>query len=86
MNKIDFTPTKASDRRQPKTDHHCVICRKDITGASCRWVHLIDGGASILHPDSLPAYVTDAGDMGLHPVGMDCAKRLGVEWTREQEQ
>jgi len=71
-------------RRRPKTDHHCVRCQRDIKpGSRYRMVHVIDGGGQILHPADEAAYVSDAGEMGLHPVGMDCARTIGLEWTQD---
>jgi len=43
-------------------------------------------GAQILHPDKIAGHAGEA--MGYWPVGMDCAKRIGIEWTidiREQK-
>lgn len=67
-------------RHRPKTSLHCVRCQKDIRG-SYRMVHVIWGGSHVLHPSYEPSYVPDAGDMGLHPIGPDCARKLGSEWS-----
>lgn len=69
-------------RREPRTNHFCIRCQKDIKPyAPVRWVHLISGGMTMLHPDSEASYASDGGDLGCHPVGMDCARKLGLEWT-----
>jgi len=69
-------------RRDPKTDHFCCRCQKDIKpGSPFRMVHCVDGGMSALHPDDEANYVTDAGDMGCFPIGMDCARKIGLEWS-----
>jgi hypothetical protein len=70
-------------RKDPKTDLFCCRCQKDIKPNSGRkWVHLIDGGASILHPDDEKLYTPDGGDLGLYPIGMECARIIGKEWSR----
>jgi hypothetical protein len=69
-------------RRDPKTTHFCARCQKDIKpGQPVRWVHLINGGMTLLHPASEADYVSDAGELGSHPVGLDCARKLGLEWS-----
>jgi hypothetical protein len=45
-------------------------------------VHLIDGGDTVLHPSDETAYVSDSGDLGAQPIGSDCARKLGLEWSR----
>lgn len=68
-------------RRDPKTDFFCCACQKDMDRAKpCYSVHLIDGGAFALHRDDESKYVPDGGELGCHPIGTDCAKRLGLEW------
>ena len=71
-------------RRNPKTSFFCWRCQKDLKPEqSVRWIHLINGGTDILHPESESEYVPDNGDMAMFPVGMDCAKKIGLEWTSE---
>lgn len=80
-------------RRDPKTDWYCACCQKDLKpAASYRVVHLVDDGPYVLHPDDEAAYQEQAkrqqggqntGDLGCFPVGMDCARRIGMEWTHE---
>jgi hypothetical protein len=60
----------------------CLRCYKPLKdGQPRRWVHLIDGGENILHPDDEALYLSDAGDMYWHEVGADCARTIGLEWT-----
>ena len=74
-------------RRQPKTDRSCVRCQRDIKpGSPTRMVHVVDGGNWILHPNDEGIYVSNAGDLGMFEVGMDCARIIGLEWTHEQRQ
>lgn len=71
-------------RRDPKTDHFCCMCQKDITGPH-RMVHLVEGGDHVLHPEDEELFADDkeaqAGDLYWHPIGPSCAKRLGLEWS-----
>ena len=70
-------------KRDPKTDCYCAICQKDIRpGTSPRFVHLVKGGFKVLHPDDEKLYAPDAGDLGGFPIGPDCARKLGLEWSR----
>ena len=74
-------------RRDPKTNAYCVRCQKDLKpGTPRRYVHLIGagGGGWFLHPDDESKYVPDDGDGGFIAIGMDCVKRVGIEWTHEQ--
>lgn len=76
------TKELATFDRDPITNDHCLRCKKDLKpGQSRRWVHCIEGGTTVLHPGDEKAYVPDGGDMGSFPLGMDCARRLGLEWS-----
>lgn len=74
-------------RRQPKTDRFCVRCQKDIKPQSpTRAVHLVDGGPYALYPDDERVYAitgNTGSDLGMHLLGMDCAKTIGTEWTHQ---
>jgi hypothetical protein len=68
-------------RRDPKTDFFCCACQKDMDRSkACYAVHLVDGGPFALHPDDEVKYIPDGGELGCHPIGNDCAKKLGLEW------
>lgn len=68
-------------RNDPKTKFFCFWCQKDMNPTKpYRMIHLIDGEA-VLHPEDEHAYVSDGGDLEVYPIGSDCAKRLGLEWT-----
>ncbi len=76
----------ADNRREPKTDVFCVRCHKDLkAGQPRRLVHIEDSShARVVHPADTAAFeASDAarGEMGWFPVGMDCAKKIGVEFT-----
>lgn len=77
-------PASSGNRPLPHAECYCIICHRALkAGQPHRWVHLVDGGWNILHPDDEEAYgVGDPGDMGGHRVGMDCARKLGLEWTQ----
>lgn len=76
------TQLGADNRRDPKTNHYCVRCHKELKiGQPFREVHLIDDGPTVLHPEDESLYVRDGGDMGLWPIGPDCAKKVGIEFT-----
>jgi hypothetical protein len=67
-------------RREPKTDRFCAVCQKDMKDEPRRWVHMIDGGPTVLHPEDEHLYTPDGGDLGSWPVGPECAKKIGKEW------
>jgi hypothetical protein len=61
-----------------RSDHPCAYCGKDVKRTGPRWfVHVIRGGAHVLHPDSEADYEEDAGEMGFHAVGPECRKHFG---------
>jgi hypothetical protein len=69
-------------RPRAVSDHHCYRCLKTIRpGSKYRLVHVIDGGWHALHPADENLYIANAGDCGSHPLGMDCARHIGLEWT-----
>lgn len=77
-------------RREPKTDSWCCACQKDLKGGKAyRWVHLIHGGAYVLHPQDEAIYAAlqadpetqDRGDVYSFRIGNDCARKLGLEWS-----
>lgn len=71
-----------NNRREPRSNFFCVACNKDLrANQPYRRVHLVNGGPFVLHPDCEPSYVADAGDLGSFPIGGDCARKLGLDWT-----
>lgn len=70
-------------RKDPKTDLFCCRCQKDIKTKTHRVVHLIEGGMWILHPEDEHLYESDNGDCGWFPIGNDCAKQVGLEFTKK---
>jgi len=79
-------------RREPKTDKWCHICQRDITdGQPHREIRYELDTMDAIHPDDweraaieIPAersiYGAEAIISGL--IGMDCARRLGMEWSK----
>jgi len=67
-------------RREPKTNHSCVMCQKDIKpGSPFRMVYIVGvSGTQVLHPDDVASY---KGETQRFPLGMGCARKLGLEWT-----
>ncbi len=70
------------NRPHPRTPFYCCVCHKDMNPSRpYRLVRVIRGGMVVLHPGDEAKYVTDAGDLGGLPIGNDCARELGMEWT-----
>lgn len=68
-------------RREPKTDHCCIKCQRDLKpGQPFRVVALLSETMEIIHPDEPPQ---DGAQ--IWPLGMDCARRVGLEWSRPAE-
>lgn len=74
------------DRQGGRADCDCFICYAplDVKKPQAA-VHIIDGGASILHPDDEKLYKPDAGDCGLSYVGPECKKRIPKEFLHAPE-
>lgn len=77
-------------RRDPKTETYCARCQKDLKpGQPRRWVHIVDGGGNVLHPKDEAIFAQPGdhhrGDLYCFPVGMDCARKIGLEFTFERE-
>lgn len=60
----------------------CCRCQKPIKSKDYRLAHLVDGGMQVVHPEDSHMIPTgDAGNMDWHPIGNDCARRIGLEYT-----
>ncbi len=73
-------------RRQPKTGHSCWYCQRDLVhGAhdvATREVFVIDA-CLLLHPDHVATHAAGYREpTGWLAVGLDCARRIGMEWSR----
>lgn len=66
-------------RRDPKTNHFCARCQKDLKADQpFRVIHQVDGGPFALHVNDEALYTDDGGNLGCSPVGMDCARKIGL--------
>lgn len=65
-------------RRTTKTKRYCVRCQRDLKpGQPARVVRVLE--AMVLHPE-------DAGTSGEeYLIGMDCAKIIGMEFSRPED-
>jgi hypothetical protein len=70
-------------RRMPKSNTYCFVCQKDITKAVPYLGHAAFGCVEVIHPEDreiADRELDPADNLGLLPVGSDCAKRIGYEW------
>jgi hypothetical protein len=68
-------------RRDPKTSVWCCMCQRDLNPAKpMRHVYVCDQMCAI-HPEDLAARPADPSDYGWLLIGVDCAKKLGLEWS-----
>lgn len=80
-------------RRDPKTRRFCGLCQRDLAPAQphrfvlyeldrYEAVHRDDWEAA---RDQITASRTAHHPVIVEPIGMDCARRLGLEWSRAPE-
>ena len=72
-------------RRDPKTNCFCCVCQKDIKGGPRFFARLLDHGITAGHPED--EHMVPEGlehDLGTHPVGNECARRIGREWFKSK--
>lgn len=68
--------------RQYTGGRQCARCLRVLRdNQKARVIHIVDGGSSILHPDDEALYKSDGADLGAHLLGMDCARKIGLEWS-----
>jgi hypothetical protein len=71
-------------RRWPKTERYCVLCQSDLTpGQPCRMVRWEADKWEAIHPGDYARADDEIPVLQSGLVGMDCAKRLGLEWTAQ---
>src|SRR5690349_616698 len=80
-------------RRDPRTNHYCCACQKDLKqGRPYRRAMVAYSGFYVIHPDqwaeapSAPPYCGHAAEAEIRPIGLDCAARLGLDWTRGSDE
>ncbi|HDZ27032.1 MAG TPA: hypothetical protein ENH65_11050 [Candidatus Aminicenantes bacterium] len=62
-------------RRDPKSDFFCYRCQKSLNGKKHRWIYVDpECNLTAIHPE-------DAEGIEPVPVGLDCAKRIGLEFS-----
>ncbi len=70
-------------RREPKTGHWCFMCQRDLKiGQPYRLVSVVDGCLAV-HPDGPQPSMDNL--FGVFALGMECAKKLGLEWSRSAQ-
>lgn len=53
----------------------CAVCDRPIAPKKqTHFVHIVDGGGSIFPAEG--TYKNEAADLGLHPVGPECRKKI----------
>jgi hypothetical protein len=64
-------------------DGQCISCGKPLrlTTKKAYFIHLIDGGGVILHPEDTGKYDNASADLGLYRIGTICARKIGLRWT-----
>jgi hypothetical protein len=82
LSKIQLSTWRKTEQssRGPKGDESpCLICGRGIKrGTKALWVHLHDGGSSIVTEAEAAernAKGEAGGDMGAYPIGPDCYRR-----------
>lgn len=81
-------PLDPDFRREPKTDHWCFLCQKDLKpGAPYRVIRMELDVFHAIHPDDWEAAKTEiTRPIEQWQIGPDCARRIGLEWSRLHEE
>lgn len=70
-------------RRDPKTKRFCIRCQRDIyDGAKYMLVYIRASGHEAVHP-RFAKLLADSKELGWQPIGMDCARIIGLDWCKE---
>lgn len=88
--KSEFWTKHNSDRSQDRLSKNegqgvpvCHACGAVLNPERASSVHIIGGGATVLHPDDEDAYTNaDGGDMGVWDLGPECAKMFPAAYRR----
>lgn len=71
-------------RPEPKTSRYCVMCQRDLKpGKPHRFVY-VAATYQAVHPDDLEKRSPLQSDDGWQRIGLDCAEKLGLEWTIDE--
>lgn len=69
-------------RRDPDTTHFCIMCSRDLKpNQPHRIVRFEPDKYEAIHPEDWPTEEVHGFPIEECAVGMDCAKRLGLEWS-----
>jgi len=81
---IDVKFFDADFRRQPKTSINCAYCQRDLNSQQIKYLAWLsfENGPQIFNPKTVWKMKHDF-DLGLHPIGCECAKHIGKEWLLE---
>ena len=78
----------ADNRRDTNgAETYCARCHKPLkNGQPHRWVRPVDWSfAEVMHADDVTPEIIEATERGEYPgafpVGMDCAKKIGMQFT-----
>ncbi len=72
-----------SENAEQGSEKQCAHCSRKV-GKTCQWVHVVDGGASVILPDER-RLDDSSGDMYWHPIGNTCAKKYFNGFTVKRE-
>lgn len=79
LNSFDCDP---DFRRNPKTKFFCWRCQKDLKlSQAVRYAYFVADWQLIVHPEDVIKYGSGPNDGEWCPLGMDCAKIVGLTWT-----
>lgn len=69
--------------REPKTEHYCMMCQRDIKpDQPYRIIHWELDSYCAIHRDDLElARTVIERPIESGPIGMTCAKKLGLQWS-----
>ena len=80
---VFLDPDYRNTFKYPHSELICCRCQKPIKTKNYRMVHLVAGGLRAVHPyDSHVIPANDQGNMDWHPIGNDCARKIGIEYTK----
>jgi hypothetical protein len=74
-------------RREPKTSHFCAVCQRDLKPEQPhrRVLFTLADYAAVHVDDWLRAQGETGEGYVIEAIGMDCARRLGPEWSASKD-
>jgi hypothetical protein len=71
-------------RKTPKTDFFCILCQRDLKpNQSYRMMAVNAASWEAIHRDDWEKAEPEFIEFYTGPVGSDCARRIGLEFSRE---